>query len=213
MGGLFEGNKPIHKKTPEEHSSVEKTTSLNIRSRIGDQKDSIHTEVRNIVKKLVLNNSLRAHYVEHVDDITQDVLLSVWKNAESFHGDSSLSTWLYSIARHRFLDIIRHDANVHINNSESLEDLSCDKPFVLPHNDKLSEEEIIFSLDNESLWVYLKKVLSKEEYKLLDLKFKKGLSTEEICAELILPEGTVKTKLSRLVERIKGFDKVKKMVA
>src|ERR1700753_2915965 len=33
-------------------------------------------------------------------DITQDVFIKVFRNISSFHGDSSLKTWMYRIALH-----------------------------------------------------------------------------------------------------------------
>lgn len=41
------------------------------------------------------------------EDIVQDVALKVFTDWESYRGDSRLSTWIYSIARHRCLDEMR----------------------------------------------------------------------------------------------------------
>ena len=38
---------------------------------------------------------------EAAEEVLQDVMLSVWKNAAAFRGDSRVSTWLLSIARNR----------------------------------------------------------------------------------------------------------------
>ncbi len=42
-----------------------------------------------------------------VDDILQDVFLAAWDNLASFRGESSLRTWLLSIARHKVEDYYR----------------------------------------------------------------------------------------------------------
>lgn len=41
------------------------------------------------------------------DDITQDVFLKAWKKSETYNGESSLGTWLYTIARNTVMDAHR----------------------------------------------------------------------------------------------------------
>ncbi len=36
--------------------------------------------------------------ISEVDDLYQDVLVNIWKNLESFRGNSQISTWIYRIA-------------------------------------------------------------------------------------------------------------------
>ena len=42
-----------------------------------------------------------------VDDVHQITFVQAYESLERFRGDSSLRTWLYGIARHRCLDMIR----------------------------------------------------------------------------------------------------------
>ncbi|MCA1750614.1 MAG: RNA polymerase sigma factor [Flavobacteriales bacterium] len=41
------------------------------------------------------------------DDALQNTLIKVWKNIETFRGDSALYSWLYRIAANEALDIIK----------------------------------------------------------------------------------------------------------
>ena len=41
------------------------------------------------------------------EDITQDVFLKAYKNASRFQNDSTLSTWMYKIARNTVIDALR----------------------------------------------------------------------------------------------------------
>ena len=45
---------------------------------------------------------------EDAYDITQDVFIKALRAIPSFRGDSKVSTWLYTIARHTCLNYIRH---------------------------------------------------------------------------------------------------------
>ena len=46
---------------------------------------------------------------QDAEDITQDVLLSIWKKAGSWDASKGkLSTWIASIARNRSIDVIRN---------------------------------------------------------------------------------------------------------
>ena len=41
------------------------------------------------------------------EDLTQETFLSVMKKLPTFKGDSSLKTWMYSIATNKFRDALR----------------------------------------------------------------------------------------------------------
>lgn len=47
------------------------------------------------------------HNQTDAEDISQDVFLEIYRNAGSFRGDASLSTWLYRIATNRSLNFVR----------------------------------------------------------------------------------------------------------
>jgi RNA polymerase sigma-70 factor, ECF subfamily len=44
---------------------------------------------------------------ETADDLAQDILLKVYRNLDSFRGNSKFSTWLYAIARNRCMDEVK----------------------------------------------------------------------------------------------------------
>jgi RNA polymerase sigma-70 factor, ECF subfamily len=41
------------------------------------------------------------------EDVTQEVFLKAWRNSHNFHGGSSLSTWVYRIAKNTVTDALR----------------------------------------------------------------------------------------------------------
>ena len=52
---------------------------------------------------------IRRMVIEHdsADDIAQETFVKVWKNIESFKGDSKLYTWIYRIATNEALNHLR----------------------------------------------------------------------------------------------------------
>ena len=44
------------------------------------------------------------------DDLTQELLISVWRALESFRGDCSLRTYIYRVAHNRAVDFVRRRA-------------------------------------------------------------------------------------------------------
>lgn len=45
--------------------------------------------------------------MDDADDLVQDVFLAAWKALPSFHGESTLGSWLLGIARHKIQDYYR----------------------------------------------------------------------------------------------------------
>jgi RNA polymerase sigma-70 factor (ECF subfamily) len=58
------------------------------------------TPVFNVVHRMVRGESAY--------DLTQDVFLKAYRSIRGFRGDSKLSTWLFTIARHTCLNHLRH---------------------------------------------------------------------------------------------------------
>ena len=51
-------------------------------------------------------------YHDDADDALQNTFMKVWRCLDDFQGKSKLSTWLYSIAIHEALGVIRHRKNL-----------------------------------------------------------------------------------------------------
>jgi RNA polymerase sigma-70 factor (ECF subfamily) len=69
---------------------------------------------------------LKAHYARSLksssqsDDLVQDVMLSVWRNAHHYRPEmASVSTWVFRIARNRFIDVVRKQRFVGLDGDES----------------------------------------------------------------------------------------------
>ena len=122
-------------------------------------------------------------------DITQDVLIKIYKGISSFKGDSSLSTWIYRITKNACYDFLRKNKK---NPDEEIPD-----NFV---SQSLTPEEMTIKNENIEL---VRKCIDKipAKYKLpLILREYRQLSYSEIADILEISEGTVKSRIFRARE-------------
>lgn len=141
-------------------------------------------KVRNLIY-LTLNNS------EPVDDLAQDVFITVFKNLNKFRYESQFSTWLYRITINKCKDHLRRQKI-----------RSIFSPI------KETDEEGISFNPTEDIDIseIVQKAISKLPEKLrtpLVLKEIEGMSYQEISDTLECEIGTVKSRIFRAREGLK----------
>jgi RNA polymerase sigma-70 factor (ECF subfamily) len=67
----------------------------------------------NVAKKSIRDESL-------AEEALQEALVSIWKNAHTFRGESLVSTWMYQIVSRTCIDVLRKER---IRTHSSLEDV------------------------------------------------------------------------------------------
>jgi len=126
--------------------------------------------------------------VGEAEDAAQEALLSALRSLDSFHGDSSLRTWLYSITvnacRNRLQRRKTHERLTRIL-GEILRVRST--PSV--------EEDAIRQEANEALWHLIHGMHEKHRIPVV-LRYYHDLSISEIAHILQIPEGTVHSRLN-----------------
>lgn len=129
--------------------------------------------------------------VEDAEDLTQQTFLQAWEKLSSFKGESSLATWLHSIAYHEYTHWLR-SRREHAPLEEAIE---------------IPDERTAHELEAVLLRCALMK-LSTEHREAFILYHVQGLSVQEIAAMLGVPAGTVKSRLffarHRLQELLQG---------
>jgi RNA polymerase sigma-70 factor (TIGR02943 family) len=136
------------------------------------------------------------HKVSNTDlaqDLVQDTFLAAAEKIESFKGESSPKTWLFSILNHKIIDHYRKKMNQTIpHENESLsrffetEGAWQEKRRPRHWSDDDEEEHL---LDNHDFRAILKKCLDAlpEKWNLcVKLKYLSGKNGEEICQELAI---------------------------
>jgi RNA polymerase sigma factor (sigma-70 family) len=129
------------------------------------------------------------------EDLTIEAFGKAFRNIESYTPKFAFSTWLFKIATNNCVDFIRKK-QVSPTPLDNLQD-SLDNVTVNIQSDLPDPEE---SLINHQKIAALKDIVNqlKPRYKaLIELRYYKEYSYEEISSELNLPIGTVKAQLYR----------------
>jgi RNA polymerase sigma-70 factor, ECF subfamily len=133
------------------------------------------------------------------EDLLSEVFFDVWRQAASFQGRSSVSTWLLAIARYKALSARRRRRDDQLDDevAQSICDPSADAETLLQEMDR-----------NERLLAALHK-LSDEHREIIDLVYYHGKSVKEAALITGLPTGTVKTRMfyarKKLADAVKAL--------
>jgi RNA polymerase sigma-70 factor (ECF subfamily) len=126
-----------------------------------------------------------------VDDIAQEVFITVYRNLKNFRFESQFTTWLYRITVNKCKDHLRK--------------ISVRKIFV-PIDDAEEKPGSFINVENEDISNIVTKAISKMPVKLrmpLVLKDIEGFSYQEIAETMKCEMGTVKSRIFRARERLK----------
>ncbi|MFN3692083.1 MAG: RNA polymerase sigma factor [Fervidobacterium sp.] len=137
---------------------------------------------------------------DDVDDIVQEVFVRIFKSVKKFRGESKLSTWIYRITVNVCNNVYRKFKNKIISLDVSNEE---DDEYGYKY---ATEEDIKKDYVDSILYERLRKIvdsLSPEERAILFMKEIDGLTYDEIGKILEKPEGTIKSRLHYIKERIR----------
>jgi RNA polymerase sigma factor (sigma-70 family) len=127
------------------------------------------------------------------EEIVQDVMSTLWRKAALFDPQkSSLSTWLYRIARNRRIDLARRERG----------DLDADEPMLQPASTPDLDKLLDVQQREEVVRAALVS-LPLEQLDLVKLAFFEGLSHSQISEATGLPLGTVKSRIRLAFTRLR----------
>ena len=119
------------------------------------------------------------------EDLLSDVFLDVWRQAASFEGRASVSTWLLAIARYKALSARR-----------SRVDSELDERIVSTIADPADNPEAALQKKNRSEVLRDSlATLSPEHGEVIDLVYYHGKSVKEVADIVGVGEATVKTRM------------------
>lgn len=137
---------------------------------------------------------------DDAEDLTQEAFAKAFSSLEKFDPRYAFSTWLFRIATNNCIDFIR---------KKRIQTISIDTPYENDEGDSMSFDirdpdltpsEVMLRKQRQE---YLKKAIERlplKYQKLVELRYFKELSYEEVAKELELPLGTVKAQLFRARE-------------
>jgi RNA polymerase sigma-70 factor (ECF subfamily) len=136
---------------------------------------------------------------EDAKDLVQETFLSAYRSLKNFRGESSVSTWLYTIAAHA-CQRMRRKRKGEPERELSLDALiptpDGDMPLQVPGDDLSPEERLEYKELRRSLFAAVQK-LPKKYRMVLVLRDMEGLSAREVGAVMGLTERAVKSRLHR----------------
>ncbi len=122
------------------------------------------------------------------EDATQEALLAALRGLDSFHGASSLKTWLYSIT----VNVCRTRLQRHKRHARLIKILGEILRIQRPPS---VEEDAIQSESDQALWQAVHHMDAKHRIPIV-LRYYHDLSVAEIADILQIPEGTVHSRLN-----------------
>lgn len=175
----------------------------------GDQK--AYAELMKRYKKPLYHTILKmVRNVDDAEDLTIEAFAKAFKSLHKFKKDYTFSTWLFRIATNNCIDFIRKKKLETTSISSSFRDDNGDDVGMDIKDINLNpQEEAIKSQKVEIMQVIITKLPPKYQT-LVNLRYFRELSYEEIADELNAPLGTVKAQLHRARELLYDLVKDKK---
>jgi len=134
------------------------------------------------------------------DDLTIEAFGKAFKNIQQYTPDFAFSTWLFKIAANNCIDFLRRNNRILFADNFFDEDGdSAEAPHNIPSTGLDPEEKVIEKQKIQLMHEVVEKL--KPHYRtMVELRYFKEWSYEEIAVELDLPLGTVKAQLFRARE-------------
>lgn len=128
------------------------------------------------------------------EDLVQDVMLTVWRKAELFDpAKASVGTWVFTIARNRFIDAMRR---------QNRPELDADDPSLAPEA-PVPADLCLVSIEIGARVRKAMTTLPADQAEVVTLSFLDGLPHSEIAEKLAIPLGTVKSRLRLAFARLR----------
>lgn len=135
------------------------------------------------------------------EDLTLEAFGKAFKNLQQYSPNYAFSTWLFKIATNNCIDFLRKRRGVYVSIENNQENGDNDTPVKLRSADPNPEEKLI----RIQKAILMRRIVHrlKPRYRILvELRYFREFSYEEIAKELNLPLGTVKAQLFRAREML-----------
>ena len=157
---------------------------------LGRYKDAIFF----MLLKMVNNKS-------DAEDLTLEAFGKAFKNLHQYSPNYAFSTWLFKIASNNCIDFLRKRKRSTVTLEPTIENNDTELPSKLRSKDPNPEEKLI----RKQKAILMRRVVRKLKPRyqtLVEYRYFRELSYEEIARELKLPLGTVKAQLFRAREML-----------
>jgi RNA polymerase sigma-70 factor (ECF subfamily) len=152
---------------------------------------------------------------EDAEEVTQDVLMKVYRKVDAFRGDAALSSWIYRITFNTAMSKLRNTRLARQAEQEKERALAASNgseerrtPRQTPDWSRMPDEELLRTQLREAVAAAIRELpeIYRAPVVLRDIQ---GLTTEEASSRLRLKDQTLKSRLHRgrlmLRERLRAF--------
>ena len=131
---------------------------------------------------------------EVAEDLTQEVMVTIWQKAHLYNPKKArLSTWIFRIARNKFIDKVRRQRYIEVDVDDHIQSMEADEKTDTPVIQKQDQHRILNAL----------KLLKPDLQQVIQLAFYRELSHSQIAEETGLPLGTVKSRLRIAFQKLR----------
>lgn len=143
------------------------------------------------LKSFLMNGGLPG---EKAEEIMQDTFVTIWQKASGYDSQkAAASTWIFTIARNKKIDLLRKEKRHKIDPTEYLE--------FLPEPKKQSDT--LQAKDNVEIIKDILNNLPKKQSELIIKSYYEHKTHLEISEEMQIPLGTVKSRLRLAIDKLR----------
>ena len=180
-------------KAQKDYELVVKATNYNDQQAFSDLMDRYKDSIYFMLLKMVNNK-------DDAEDLTIEAFGKAFNSLKQYTPNYAFSTWLFKIASNNCIDFLRKKKKKIMSIDNSIENKDGDEIAIeLKSDARTPEQETIRDQKIEVMRTYVKKLKPRYET-LVEMRYFKEMSYEEISTELGLPLGTVKAQLFRARE-------------
>ena len=185
--------KHLSEKAQKDYELVVKATKYNDQQAFSDLMDRYKDSIYFMLLKMVNNK-------DDAEDLTIEAFGKAFNSLKQYTPNYAFSTWLFKIASNNCIDFLRKKKKKIMSIDNSIENKDGDEIAIeLKSDARTPEQETIRDQKIEVMRTYVKKLKPRYET-LVEMRYFKEMSYEEISTELGLPLGTVKAQLFRARE-------------
>lgn len=185
--------KHLSEKAQKDYELVVKATKYNDQQAFSNLMDRYKDSIYFMLLKMVNNK-------DDAEDLTIEAFGKAFNSLKQYTPNYAFSTWLFKIASNNCIDFLRKKKKKIMSIDNSIENKDGDEIAIeLKSDARTPEQETIRDQKIEVMRSYVKKLKPRYET-LVEMRYFKEMSYEEISTELGLPLGTVKAQLFRARE-------------
>jgi RNA polymerase sigma-70 factor (ECF subfamily) len=130
-------------------------------------------------------------------DVVQEVFVALWRDASRFDpARGAVAPWLFSLARHKAIDLVRREANIRRR--------TADVDLELREADDDVDHETWLGIRRDRVRSAIQE-LTPTQREALELAFFGGLTHVEVAERLEIPLGTAKTRIRSALLRLRDI--------